>query len=431
MSFLLVWCLVFIAIAGAAHAQVNCLVDTGTGIIDLAQIPQKSLVMTQSYQGKFSEQIFKFNLCTASSEPPQGADNCNTMSFVGEWAMDRTCEPQFDLLLQQPTYNNSVVTVGYYNQNAWTAKVQIKCGTTPLESDGAVNVSYQLQFTIMLKSQYACPQQPPNSCKVGPVDLLSIPRKAFPVKVVDANGSSTQHVVQLSFCMPTDRPPRGAESCGVAAYYGLWSSMGACESQFDAVPSPGVFNGTHTILYFGNKKSSQLSTVYLGCGTKDLDVIGVTRNSRGDLFTTATSKYACAPTCTVQTPRGIVDLSRIPETVLDMWDSREGQRFGSSTYRFSLCQLSIVPPSGSEFCGKSYVGRWIAWGKCIRNWQYDKGSPLSYAGGILAIAYASTQYVDTLTVLIECGNATLAAAGDTINKGDHTDVPLSSKYACV
>ena len=277
--------------------------------------------------------------------------------------------------------------------------------------------------------KYACPLPP--QCNVGPFDLSPIPSKAFPAKVVEANGSSALHVVQLSLCAASSQPPRGADSCGVAAYYGEWSSTGACEAQFDGVASSSVFNGTHAILYIGNKKSSQLSTVYLGCGNTDLDVIGVTRNSRGDFFTTATSKYACAKTCTVLTPRGIVDLSPIPETVLTMWDSAEGRRFGSSTYRFSLCQLSIVPPSGSEFCGKSYVGRWPTSGDCVSVWQYNKARPPSYADGITSIAYASTQLDNTLTVRIQCGSSTLAAAGDATHKGDHTEVPLSSKYACV
>ena len=418
------------AIVGAAHAQrVNCLVDTGWGKVDLSQIPQMSLKMEQRYQLVTTEHVFKFNLCTASTVPPVDGENCGKPSFVGQWAMSGACETQFDALMQQPTYKNGAVTVGYYNAHGWSAEVKIRCGTTPLASDGIVEVSEQLQFTFLLASQYVCPQPP--RCRVGPLDLSPIPSKAFPVKVAEANGSSTLHVVQLSLCTPTDQPPRGADSCGVAAYYGMWSSMGACESQFDAVPSPGAFNGTHAILYFGNKKSSQLSTFYLGCGTTDLDVITVRRNSRGDLFTTATSKYACAATCTVQTPRGIVDLSPIPETVLAMWDSWEGRRFGSSLYRFSLCQLSIIPPSGSEFCGKSYVGQWTSAGECNPVWQYNKASPLSYADGITLIAYASTQHDNTLTVRIQCGNATLAAAGDAIHQGSHTDVPLSSKYACV
>ena len=73
-----------------------------------------------------------------------------------------------------------------------------------------------------------------------------IPSKAFPVKVVDANGSSTLHVVQLSLCEPTDQPPRGADSCGVAAYYGEWSSMGACEAQFDAVRAGRLLRRVHS-----------------------------------------------------------------------------------------------------------------------------------------------------------------------------------------
>ena len=429
MGLLLACCLVITAIVGAAHAQVNCLLNTPSGIIDLSQIPHKSLVMTQRFQGTLTDKILKFNLCIASSEPPQGANNCDIESYVGEWGSDGGCVAQFDAVSGQPTYNNSVVTIGYYNQNAWTATVILRCGTTPLQSDGIVDVSPQLQFTIPLTSQYACPQQP--NCKVGPFDLSPVPSKAFPVKVVDANGSSTLHVVQLSLCAASDQPPRGADSCGVAAYYGEWSSMGACEAQFDAVARPSVFNGTHAILYFLNNKSasSQLSTVYLGCGTTDLDVIGVRRDSRGDLFTTATSRYACAATCSLLTPRGIVDLSPIPETVLPIKGMVDG-RIVTLMYRFSLCQLSIVPPSGSEFCGKSYVGRWPTTGVCDPTWQYDKASPLSYANGVISIAYASTQHDFTLTVLIECGNATLAVAGDATNEGYHTDVPLSSKYAC-
>ena len=194
--------------------------------------------------------------------------------------------------------------------------------------------------------------------------------------------------------------------------------------------SPSVFNGTHAILYFANKKSSQLSTVYLGCGTNDLDVIGVTRNSRGDLFTTATSKYACATTCAVLTPRGMVDLSPIPDTVLPISGMVDGRNV-TMMYRFSFCELSIVPPSGSEFCGKSYVGRWPTSGECVPEWQYDKARPLSYADGIVALACESTQHSNTLTVRIRCGNATLAAVGDAINNGTHTEVSLASKYACV
>ena len=355
--------------------------------------------------------------------------NCNIKSFVGEWATNGGCEAQFDALSIQPTYRDGAVNIGYYTQNGWSAEVKIKCGTTPLASDGTVTVSEKLQFTIPLSSKYACQQQP-TKCNVGPFDLSPIPSKVFPVKVVEANGSSTLHVVQLSLCTASSQPPRGADSCGVAAYYGEWSSMGACEAQFDAVPSPSVFNGTHAILYFGNKKSSQLSTVYLGCGTTDLDVISVTRNSRGDFFTTATSKYACAPTCTVLTPRGVMDLSPIPETVLPIWDSFDGPR-RLATYRFNLCQLSIIPPSGSEFCGKSYVGRWPTTGYCLPAWQFNKASPLSYADGIISIAYASTQHDNTLTVRIECGNATVAAAGDATRNGDRTVVPLSSKLACL
>ena len=182
MSFLLAWCLVITAIVVAAHAQVNCLVNTPSGIIDLSQIPQKSLIVTQRYQGKFSEQIFKFNLCNASSEPPPGAKNCSRESFVGEWSTDRTCEAQFDLLLQQPVYNNTVVTIGYYNEIGFTATVQIRCGSSPLQSYGVVDVSEQLQFTILLASQYACPPQEVN-CLVntgsGIIDLSKIPQKSM------------------------------------------------------------------------------------------------------------------------------------------------------------------------------------------------------------------------------------------------------------
>ena len=297
MSLLLACCLVITAVAGAAHAQVNCLVNTSSGIIDLSQIPQKSLVMTMRYQGQSGDHVFKFNLCTASSEPPQGVENCDKKSYVGEWGTNGGCEAQFDGIMQQPAS-----------------------------------------------------RRPPNSCKVGPFDLSPIPSKAFPVEVAEVNVSSTLHVVQLSLCTPTEQPPRGADSCGVAAYYGEWSNMGACEAQFDAVASPSEFNGTHVILYFGNQKSFQLrSTV------TDLDVIGVTRDSRGDLFTTATSKYTCAKTCTVQTPRGIVDLSVIPETVLPMWETADGRRV-ASTYR-SICANSpsllraAVSSAGSRTLG--------------------------------------------------------------------------------
>ena len=154
--------LVLLLAATTTYAQVNCLIDTGSGKIDLTQIPQKALVMTQTYQGANTDHVFKFNLCTASGEPPQGAENCNKNSFVGEWGTNGGCEAQFDAVSQQPMYNNGAVTIGYYNQNGWTATITLKCGGTPLESGGVVAVSEQLQFTFQLASQYVCGGPPPT-----------------------------------------------------------------------------------------------------------------------------------------------------------------------------------------------------------------------------------------------------------------------------
>ena len=267
--------------------------------------------------------MFKFNLCAASSVPPSCAEQCRQESFIGQWTLAGKCEAQFNSMSETSTYSNghgAAAYIGYHTGMGWSAIVNITCGTTPLASRGIVEVNDQLHFDIPLASMYACPQPP--QCKVGPFDLSPIPSKAFPVKVVEANGSSTLHVVQLSLCAPTSEPPSNTMNCGVAAYYGEWSSKGACKLQFDEVPSRTEFNGTHAILYFlKNYTIEELgeggahwefnytdasfrfvtnkilsSTVYLGCGTTDLDVNGVTRNSRGDLFTTATSKYACTGT---------------------------------------------------------------------------------------------------------------------------------------
>ena len=71
MSFLLACCLVITAVVSTAQAQqVNCRVDTGSGTIDLAQIPQMALTMTQNYRGALSDHVFKFNLCSASPGAP-------------------------------------------------------------------------------------------------------------------------------------------------------------------------------------------------------------------------------------------------------------------------------------------------------------------------------------------------------------------------
>ena len=54
--------IVIAAVATTAYAQANCMVDTGSGKLDLTQIPKKALVMTQQYQGANTDHVFKFNL---------------------------------------------------------------------------------------------------------------------------------------------------------------------------------------------------------------------------------------------------------------------------------------------------------------------------------------------------------------------------------
>lgn len=427
MSFLFACCLVITAVVCTAQAQqVNCLVDADWGKIDLTQIPQHTFLMLQAEGQNHTYHYFKFNLCTPTTVPPAGAENCHTKALVGQWTTGGKCEAQFDTVSLQPKYIGDAVTIQYKNQQGWTASVKIKCGTEPLFPGPFVGVD-ENDYEFPLESQYVCP---PPKCILGPFHLRPIPHKAFTVEVAEPNGSSTQHVVQLSLCAPSSKPPSNADSCGVAAYYGEWSATGKCEAQFDTLSAPSVFNGTHAIMYFSNKKSPQQhSTVYLGCGTNDLDVISVARNSHGYLSTVATSKYACAATCSVLTPRGKVDLSRIPETVLPMFEDFEGKHI-MTYWRFSMCRLSATSPKGGESCGSSYIGQWSNELFCML--QYDKVHAVSNDDDVTVLSFASTSHENTVTIRLRCGESPLAAVGDVtrIYPG-HVEMSLSSMYACV
>ena len=121
VCFVLSCCIVVIAAIATAQAQVNCMVHAGWGEIDLSQIPQKWLQMTQMYDGVGTEHLFKFNLCNASTVPPKGAENCNKTSFVGEWGTNGGCEAQIGAVMQQPLYRNGVVSIVYVDEHGWTA----------------------------------------------------------------------------------------------------------------------------------------------------------------------------------------------------------------------------------------------------------------------------------------------------------------------
>lgn len=142
----------------------NCLVNAGSKMIDLSKIPAKSLKIQQHYGGATTMHVFKFSLCQATREAPTGYQDCNANAFIGEWATDGSCEAQFDTVMQQPTYVNGLISIQYYNNNAWSGAIELKCGTSDLGSTADVEVTPMLQFTFHLESGWAClDPKPPKS----------------------------------------------------------------------------------------------------------------------------------------------------------------------------------------------------------------------------------------------------------------------------
>ena len=422
-----------------AAAAPSCIVRTPHGLVDLSLIPRRSFVVHRTSINSSSLAVVQVSLCNRTSVVPPAAEHCNTTaSYFGVWSTSGKCMSQFGYMVP-PMYNASqrMLTMLYYNvASGESASVHIACGASDIEARGPLYVDgNHLQFFVA--SKYACPAPKATACVVptpyGAVDLSLIPRRSFKVAQKSQN-SSLPVVVQVSLCSPTSVVPPAAEHCNTSAsYFGVWGASGKCMSQFGYMVPP-MYNASQrmlTMLYY-NVASGESASIYIACGASDIEAQGPLYVDGNHLRFFVASKYACpAPKpCVVETPSGVADLGRIPESSLEMFQEQNG-RLSAFYFRFSLCEASIAPPSGFDFCGlKSYVGVWTLNHTCSA--QYDRIiMPASYSNESVIITYGRLG-LGTATVSLRCGLEDLSAGGRVFaDSFGNAWIPLKSKHVCV
>lgn len=419
----------------------TCTVETPNGRVDLSSIPERSLVGNQVYRGQSTEHVFRFSLCTPTTNPPPSAENCHATSYVGEWGTDGTCEAQFTNLASAPSYDSgaNAIMMEFYNMAGWTTTIELHCGTSELSLDSDVSVNEQLKFSMRMSSKYACSGTPaptgPSCVVAGPgytMDLSRIKETSLPI-VVYQGAMRSNRTFRFSLCSLSLAPPPRMDFCGVKSYVGEWSSYGACGAQFVRAYSPYLV-GDHVVMQYAGV-AGITAQVELSCGTEELEALApVVVDATGQNYAiNLTSKHVCSPhpgpQCKVKTPFGTVDLSSIPQSTFSLMQRFQGVDT-SHLVKFNLCSASTVPPPGAETCDvKSYVGEWSTNYKCEAQFDQLLAQPYYDNGRFVFKYYNSNGWA--MQVTVQCGSADLSpVSGVTVSDDLQFFVEVASKYAC-